>query len=109
MQTLNDDGYLHLVSGRAGGVSLAKDPHLIRLGDVVRRAEPTLRLAECFDAKTNTCVIAPVCSLRPVLQEALSSFLTTLNGYTLADLLAGGMRQQIAQQFVTISERGIRP
>lgn len=59
MQTLSDDGYLHLISGCAGGVSLAKEPRFIHLRDVVRQAEPTLRLPECFDIKTNTCVIAP--------------------------------------------------
>jgi len=106
MHTLSDDGYLRLIPGRAGGVTLAKEPHLIRLGDVVRQAEPTLRLAECFDLKKNTCAIAPVCSLRPVLKEALTSFLTTLNTYTLADLLAGGMGDRIAKTFVTIALRG---
>jgi len=107
MHTLREDGYLHLIPGRAGGVSLAKEPHLIRLGDVVRQAEPTLRLAECFDMKNNTCGIAPVCSLKPVLKEALTSFLATLNRHTLADLLAGGMQDRIARKFVTISNRGV--
>jgi Rrf2 family nitric oxide-sensitive transcriptional repressor len=105
MQTLSDEGFLRLTAGRGGGVSLAKEPHLIRLGDVVRQAEPTLRLAECFDMKTNTCFIAPFCSLRPVLKEALTSFLTTLNAYTLADLLAGGTQDKIAKAFVTIATR----
>jgi len=106
MHTLGEDGYLRLIPGRAGGVSLAIEPHLIRLGDVVRQAEPTLRLAECFDAKNNTCGIAPVCSLKPVLKEALSSFLSTLNRYTLADLLAGGTRDRIARKFVSLSNLG---
>jgi Rrf2 family nitric oxide-sensitive transcriptional repressor len=106
MHTLSEDGYLRLIPGRAGGVSLAMEPHLIRLGDVVRQAEPTLRLAECFDAKNNTCGIAPVCSLKPVLKEALSSFLTSLNRYTLADLLAGGAQDRIARKFVSISNLG---
>ena len=107
MHTLSEDGYLRLILGRAGGVSLAMEPHLIRLGDVVRQAEPTLRLAECFDVKNNTCGIAPVCSLKPVLKEALSSFLTSLNRYTLADLLAGGAGDRMARKFVTITNRGV--
>jgi len=107
MHTLGEDGYLRLIPGRAGGVSLAMEPHLIRLGDVVRQAEPTLRLAECFDAENNTCGIASVCSLKPVLKEALSSFLTSLNRYTLADLLAGGAQDKIAREFVTITNRGL--
>ena len=107
MHTLGEDGYLRLIPGRAGGVSLAMEPRLIRLGDVVRQAEPTLRLAECFDAENNTCGIASVCSLKPVLKEALSSFLTSLNRYTLADLLAGGAQDKIAREFVTITNRGV--
>ena len=107
MHTLGEDGYLRLIPGRAGGVSLAMEPHLIRLGEVVRQAEPTLRLAECFDAENNTCGIASVCSLKPVLKEALSSFLTSLNRYTLADLLARGAQDKIAREFVTITNRGV--
>ena len=107
MHTLGEDGYLRLIPGRAGGVSLAMEPRLIRLGDVVRQAEPTLRLAECFDAENNTCGIASVCSLKPVLKEALSSFLTSLNRYTLADLLARGAQDKIAREFVTITNRGV--
>jgi len=84
------------------------DPSLIRLGDVVRKAEPNLRIAECFDAEKNTCVIAPVCSLKPVLNEALDSFLTTLDRYTLADLLAGGAQRKLSRVFTMIATNGHR-
>jgi Rrf2 family nitric oxide-sensitive transcriptional repressor len=45
-------------------------------------------LVECFDPETNTCRIEPACTLHGVLQEALEAFLETLDGYTLADLVA---------------------
>jgi len=80
------------------------EPSLIRLGHVVRKAEPTFRIAECFDAERNTCVIAPVCSLKPVLNEALNSCLTTLDRFTLADLLAGGAQRKLSRVF-TLNER----
>jgi len=102
MHTLHDHGYVCLVPGRAGGVVLDKDPAQIRLGDVVRHSEPTLRLAECFDHKTNTCGIAPVCSLRPVLKHALDAFLESLNTHTLADLLGGGAQAKMAEKFVQL-------
>jgi Rrf2 family nitric oxide-sensitive transcriptional repressor len=108
IQTLGDAGYLHVVPGRGGGVSLAKEPSLIRLGHVVRRAEPTFRIAECFDAERNTCVIAPMCSLKPVLKEALNSFLKTLDRYTLADLLAGGAQRKLSRVFTLIAAQGNR-
>ena len=103
VQTLAENGFLRVAPGRFGGAALAIEPARIRLGDVVRQAEPNLRMAECFDKQANTCVITPVCSLKPVLKEALSSFLTTLNGYTLADLLADGAGQRMATKFVSIT------
>ncbi len=103
MHTLHDHGYVRLVPGRAGGVVLDQDPAQIRLGDVVRNSEATLRLAECFDRKTNTCGIAPVCSLRPVLQHALDAFLESLNAHTLADLLGGGAQAAMAEKFVQLT------
>ncbi|MEO8051021.1 MAG: Rrf2 family transcriptional regulator [Acidobacteriota bacterium] len=103
IQTLGDAGYLGAVPGRGGGVSLAMEPSRIRLGDVVRKAEPNFRIAECFDAERNTCVLAPVCSLKPVLKKALNSFLATLDEYTLADLLAGGNRLKLSRVLTTIA------
>ena len=108
IQTLGDAGYLHVIPGRGGGVSLAMEPSLIRLGDVVRKAEPNFRIAECFDAERNTCVIAPVCSLKPVLNEALNSFLTTLDRYTLTDLLANGAQRKLSRVFTLITTNGHR-
>jgi Rrf2 family nitric oxide-sensitive transcriptional repressor len=105
MHTLNDHGYVRLIPGRAGGVVLDKIPAQIRLGDVVRNSEPTLRLAECFDRKTNTCCIAPVCSLRPVLKHALEAFLDSLNRHTLADLLADGAQERMADKFLQLESQ----
>jgi Rrf2 family transcriptional regulator, nitric oxide-sensitive transcriptional repressor len=102
VQTLAEHGFLDLRPGRGGGISLAKAPGLIRIGDVVRAAEPNMRLAECFDPQQNHCVLAPVCSLRPVLDKALNAFLTSLNSYTLADLLARGAQQKMAAEFAQI-------
>ena len=103
VQTLGAHGYVKLVPGRGGGILMGKEPHLIRLGDVVRDAEPDMRLAECFDRRNDRCVLTPVCSLKPVLNEALNAFLASLNRYTLADLLAGGNRQKLFAKFAMLS------
>lgn len=79
-------GYLKAVRGRSGGVTLAKRPNRIRLGDVVRATEPDFALVECFGAD-NQCVITPRCRLRRALAEALGAFTATLDRYTLADLI----------------------
>lgn len=86
VQTLADNGYVKATAGRTGGICLAMAPKAIRIGEVVRGAERTLKLVECFDRKTNTCPIAPVCALKGMLREGLEAFLTTLNQYTLADI-----------------------
>ena len=101
VQTLAGNGYVDAYAGRSGGVKLAREPHLIRLGDVIRNAEPNLRLAECFDKKTNTCPIAGVCGLKRMLQEALNAFLTSLDQYTLADVLNQGGGHNLASVFAT--------
>jgi Rrf2 family nitric oxide-sensitive transcriptional repressor len=99
VRTLADNGYLEIRTGRSGGVTIQRQPDTIRLGDVVRAAEPNMRLVECFDRKTNTCVIAPVCSLKGMLREALEAFLDALNRYTLADILHDSGREKLATTF----------
>jgi Rrf2 family transcriptional regulator, nitric oxide-sensitive transcriptional repressor len=86
-QTLTDYGFLAVQRGRGGGISLALNPSQISLSEVVRKVEGSLSLVECFDPKTNTCVIAPVCGLKKILHEAQVAFFAVLGKYTLADLV----------------------
>ena len=39
------------------------------------------------EARRKRCLVAPRCRLRGVLNEALTAFVTTLDRYTLADLV----------------------
>jgi Rrf2 family nitric oxide-sensitive transcriptional repressor len=86
-QRLSELGAVEAVRGRTGGIRLARPPAEIRVGALVRATEPNFNLVECFDRKTNSCPIEPVCSLKSVLFRAKEAFLATLDGYTLADLL----------------------
>ena len=104
MQTLGEAGYIDVIPGRSGGVRLAMDPKQIRLGAVVRAAEPTLELLECFNLDTNTCPILPVCGLKVPLLKALEAFFDELNKFTLADLLTPGRKQRLVQRFIQIQE-----
>jgi Rrf2 family nitric oxide-sensitive transcriptional repressor len=79
-------GFLRAVRGRSGGLALGRRPNKIRLGDVLRATEPDFALVECFSTE-NQCRITPRCRARGALQEALSAFLSTLDGYTLADVM----------------------
>ena len=42
----------------------------------------------CFDRDTNTCPLARACGLKGVLTEAFDAFLSVLDRYSLADLIA---------------------
>jgi Rrf2 family transcriptional regulator, nitric oxide-sensitive transcriptional repressor len=83
---LGRNGYLETVRGRNGGIRLARDPKEIGLGEVLRRTEEDFTMVECFDSKTNTCVISGPCRLQRALARALQAYLSVLDEYTLADL-----------------------
>lgn len=83
---LTKTGYLKGVRGRSGGFTLAKRPEDINLGAVMRATEPDFDLVECF-ATGSKCTITRSCRLPNVLNEALTSFVTTLDCYTLADIM----------------------
>jgi Rrf2 family nitric oxide-sensitive transcriptional repressor len=99
VQTLAQNGYVKIHAGRSGGLSLHREAGQIRIGDVVRVAEPNLRLVECFDPETNTCKIAPACALKGMLREALDVFITSLNRYTLADIAGHGRQDKLTKIF----------
>jgi len=79
-------GWLETVRGKGGGLRLAQLPAAINLGAVVRACEPDFALVECYAADSR-CVLTGRCGLAGVLDEALSAFLRSLDGSTLADVL----------------------
>jgi Rrf2 family nitric oxide-sensitive transcriptional repressor len=80
-------GHVTTVRGKGGGLRLAKPATQIGLGEVVRQTEPDLALVPCFDPDAPACPIVPACGLRGALHEAQQAFLTTLDRFTLADLV----------------------
>jgi len=83
---LGKKGFVSSVRGRSGGIRLSRPPYQINVGDVVRRmegvAEREMRLLDC-----PACPMSDQCGLRGVLDEALDAFLSTLDNYTLCDLM----------------------
>jgi Rrf2 family nitric oxide-sensitive transcriptional repressor len=82
-------GYLETTRGRGGGIRLARDPDAIRLGDVVRLIEPDLGVVACLKPEPTTCAFLPRCALKGAMARASEAFLDSLNGETLATILAG--------------------
>lgn len=98
VQHLAQLGYVDTVRGRGGGITLARPPERIRLGEVLRRTEGAFELVECFGG--GRCRIHSACALKGVLEEALEAFLHVLDGYTLADLL--GRRSKPLQRLLQL-------
>ena len=88
---LGQQGYIDTIRGKGGGMRLARPPAQIRVGAIVRETEEDLAVMGCL-AETGFCRIEGCCVLRRALREATLAFLQTLDGYTLADLLAPGAR-----------------
>jgi len=80
------EGYLEAVRGRNGGLRLGIPAKDINLGAIVRKTEPDLKLVECF-GPGNECLISEHCKLPGPLNDALNAFFSTLDDYTLADML----------------------
>ena len=89
--------------GRRGGMRLARPASAINVGQVVRRTEPDLALAPCFDTERG-CVIQGRCVLEHALGDALGAFLAVLDRYTLADLATP--RQKLAALLLTVTPDG---
>ena len=105
VQTLGEHGYVELLPGRSGGVRLLREPESIRLGDVIRKAEPGLKLVECFDPATNTCPIILQCGLKGYLRQALDAFIASLNDHTLAELLTTSRRARLSSVFIQLEQQ----
>lgn len=80
-------GLIQTVRGRSGGIWLAREPHAIRLGDVVRQTEPNFHMAQCFHSASGSCPFSPDCRLRESLARATDAYLDELNRVSLAELL----------------------
>ncbi|QFT33761.1 HTH-type transcriptional repressor NsrR [Labrenzia sp. THAF82] len=89
-------GYLETTRGRGGGIRLAKSPEAIRLGDVVRLIEPDLGVVACLKpGSTAACAFLPRCALKSAMAQAAEAFLDSLNGQTLASILAGTQKARL--------------
>jgi len=80
-------GFIKSYRGKGGGIELAREPAHINVGEVVRYTEGPPKLVECFDVEKDRCILSGACGLAEVIDEASDNFFTTLDRYTLADLL----------------------
>lgn len=87
VHNLANHGYICTHRGKGGGMQLARPPQKINIGDVVRHTEANFHIVTCFDTAQPPCRIQPICVLKGVLENAHHSFMSVLDGCTLASLL----------------------
>lgn len=85
VRRLSELGYVEPKRGPRGGVRFLPATSEVTVGEVVRNLEPQV-LVECFDAKTNSCALAPFCGLAPLLRRAAAAFLRELDAVRVGEL-----------------------
>jgi len=88
LQALVGLGAMESTPGRNGGYSVSGDLGRLRLGEVVRKLEPRVEMAECIGAESE-CPLTSTCELSTALGRAQRSFFDALDEYTVADLVEG--------------------
>jgi Rrf2 family transcriptional regulator, nitric oxide-sensitive transcriptional repressor len=83
---LGQQGYLETIRGKGGGIRLARKPAQINVGAVVRDMEEELDVIGCLESE-GYCRIEQCCVLKSALRDATNAFLSTLDQYTLEDLV----------------------
>ncbi len=80
-------GYVDAKRGPKGGSRLLPAAWNVSIGEVVRNLEPSFDIVECFDGRSNACVLTPSCGLAPLLGRATAAFLSELDQVRLHELV----------------------
>jgi Rrf2 family iron-sulfur cluster assembly transcriptional regulator len=75
------------VRGPKGGHMLAKEPHKITMGEIVRLFEGQVDLVKCISLPGN-CQMSEDCRVRLAWQAATQAMFEKLDAITIADLVA---------------------
>ena len=83
---LSELDYIITTQGPKGGIELNKKSLHKTVGQLVSQVED-FKVVECFDSKTNSCQLSPICKLKGMLSKATTSFLGELKSYKIKDLV----------------------
>jgi len=81
---LSRSGYINTYQGKNGGMDLAIEPEKIAIGKVIKHFEGHKSFIDCDRL---SCKLAPVCTLKSVLEIGQEALYEKLNEYSLADLV----------------------
>ena len=88
--------------GRGGGCRLARPAGEVRIGRLFQQTEDQPAIMECFDQKTNTCRMAGNCRIQSALAQAMAAFYSSLDQYTLADVVTGAHGEVISRILMSV-------
>lgn len=94
VQFLAQQGWIVTTRGKGGGLALTHAPNDYKLGQLIRCLEGVGPVVDCAEPP---CVLQRRCGLKPLLDEAMNAFYTTLDAHTLADTLSHRTKQAIIQ------------
>lgn len=77
-------GFIHSHRGKNGGLTLAKKPETINLGEIVSTFESGMNPVNCEEP---SCRISTDCLLKGVLVDAMQAFISHISQFTLHDIL----------------------
>jgi len=103
---LAGSGYVQSLRGRGGGIRLARPSDQINIGQMVRHTEGKFDLVGC-----GVCTLAPACGMVCAFKDAIEIFFSTLELYSLADIMAQGQPDQLRQILASGTHRAgpLRP
>jgi len=85
-------GWIITSRGKGGGLALAQAPEHYRLGGIIRTLEGNAELIDCAEPP---CALRQGCQLKAILDIGLEAFFTSLDGYSLRDVLASPTGESI--------------
>jgi Rrf2 family protein len=85
LTSLRRAGFIRSVRGPQGGHALIRDPHDLKLSEVIQALEGSLAPIACLD-DPDGCRTTAACSLKPVWQEIEAATIRVLESVTIADI-----------------------
>ncbi|MDG1707496.1 MAG: Rrf2 family transcriptional regulator [Emcibacteraceae bacterium] len=86
---LGKGDYLETIRGKNGGFRLAREPKDIKIGDLIRYTEDDLALIASGSNKGSSTTKLDEFNFGSIVNEALESFMVSMDDYTLEDLVKG--------------------
>ncbi len=85
MGSLKVAGLVKSSRGASGGFNLARDPELIKVGDIIHAVEGSTALVDCVD-DSSSCARAIDCRTRQIWVKATEAMDGVFNSFSLKDL-----------------------